>query len=284
MELKGAIQNDHRSIEERGGSFRAYLLEGGGRRQGKLIQQLHFSERMDRDNRIPQAYEKTFTWIFQDRTDFKADFVTWLESGSQVYWITGKPGSGKSTLMKYICTDERTFDHLRAWASPSPLATAVFYFWNSGAEIQMSEHGLLRSLLFQILRQFPDLFPRLFPEKWELATFFRAPSSRSLNWSLEELRKALRRLRTGGYDFRLCLFVDGLDEFSGNHMELAKLLIDIGSSPHVKICVASRPWNVFEDAFELRPSLLLQSFTYGDIKHFTTLKFHQDRYFCELEG
>ena len=236
---------------------------------------------MDRDNRIPEAYEKTFTWVFKDQSDCNINFITWLKSDSQVYWITGKPGSGKSTLMKYICTDKRTFSHLTAWASPLPLVTAAFYFWNSGTEIQMSEHGLLRSLLFQILSKFPNLFPRLFPGKWESANFFRSSDG---EWSLEEFRTALNRLSTDRYGLKLCLFVDGLDEFGGNHMSLAKLLLEVGSSQHVKICVASRPWNEFEDVFDMSPSLLLQSLTYNDIKHFTTSRFHQDRYFSELEA
>jgi hypothetical protein len=29
------------------------------------------------------------------------DFGEWLRSGSSVYWISGKPGSGKTTLVKY---------------------------------------------------------------------------------------------------------------------------------------------------------------------------------------
>ncbi|KAI0126414.1 hypothetical protein BJ170DRAFT_733728 [Xylariales sp. AK1849] len=48
------------------------------------------------------------------------NFLHWLESGEHVYWIGGKPGSGKSTLMKYIVCDDIT----RAGDSSQP--TCIF--------------------------------------------------------------------------------------------------------------------------------------------------------------
>ncbi|KAL0764930.1 hypothetical protein CaCOL14_012736 [Colletotrichum acutatum] len=35
-------------------------------------------------------------------------FIDWLRSGSKLFWCSGKPGSGKSTLMRYIISDPRT--------------------------------------------------------------------------------------------------------------------------------------------------------------------------------
>ena len=285
-ELEMAVRRDGRSIEERGGSSKAYLADGGRKRKQEILDQLSFPEMTDRDDRIVDAYEKTFMWIFRDRSESWASFVSWLRDsdGSGLYWITGKPGSGKSTLMKYICKDPRTFTYLTTWASTSPssrLVTAAFYFWNSGIQIQTTEQGLLRSLLFQILQQAPNLAPCLFPERWEIATFFE--TSRSHDWSLRELHTALSRVNTGERKLKYCLFVDGLDEFGGNHRDLVNLLSKISSSPYIKVCAASRPWNIFEDAFGFRPSLTLQSLTYRDIKQFVGGNFHRNVYFAELE-
>ena len=140
----------------------------------RFLDQLQYPDMTYRHDRIAEAYQKTFTWIFEEQNDTETGigFRNWLESGSDLYWVTGKPESGKSTLIKYICEDDRISAHLAAWASPSPLITAFFYFCNSGTPVQMSEHGLLRSLLFQILHEVLDLFPRLFPGRWELAIFF----------------------------------------------------------------------------------------------------------------
>ena len=66
----------------------------------------------------------------------------------------------------------------------------------------------------------------------------------------------------------LCSFIHGLDEFEGNHRELIDLLKDITQYPNIKICVATWPWLVFEEAFEYKPSFMLQDLTYSDTKHF----------------
>jgi hypothetical protein len=68
-----------------------------------FLERLYFPEISDRENRIVAAHENTFQWIFKDPglggTPWPS-FVDWLENGSGFYWITGKAGSGKSTLMK----------------------------------------------------------------------------------------------------------------------------------------------------------------------------------------
>lgn len=57
---------------------------------------------------IRGAYAKTFDWLFDTAT---VTFATWLQqtasASSQIYWIQGKPGSGKSTLMKFGMRDPR---------------------------------------------------------------------------------------------------------------------------------------------------------------------------------
>ncbi|KEZ45119.1 hypothetical protein SAPIO_CDS2553 [Scedosporium apiospermum] len=58
---------------------------------------------------------------------------------------------------------------------------------------------------------------------------------------------------------------DGLDEFEGDKSALVTLVHTLGSHANVKICVSSRPWNVFEDAFRRQPSLMLERLTFNDI-------------------
>jgi hypothetical protein len=43
-------------------------------------------------------------------------FIHWLSSGNGIYHISGKLGSGKSTLMKFLCEQKRTKEHLKQWA------------------------------------------------------------------------------------------------------------------------------------------------------------------------
>jgi hypothetical protein len=276
-----------------------------------FISALSYFGMEDREERIAEAHIKTVQWIFADgvldsstATDNQVSYVeghhevrwsnfkSWLESDKQLYWITGKAGSGKSTLMKFICsqpaypepTSERALrqskllgrckKHLMKWAAGDNLVIASFYFWNSGEQLQMSRRGFLLSLLSQILRQIPQLIPLASPSRWEALCLFNANPR---DWTEEELLKALRiTTQRAPRNFKFCLFIDGLDEFDGNPSELISLVKDLLRNENVKVCVASRPWVVFEDAFKHEPSLMLQHLTYNDIKAFVTSKFHAE--------
>lgn len=61
-----------------------------------VLESLTF-ERMDfRHSSIHEAHPKTYDEVFEK------EIVYWLRSREPIYWISGKPGSGKSTLMKYV--------------------------------------------------------------------------------------------------------------------------------------------------------------------------------------
>lgn len=79
------------------------------------------------------------------------DFACWLRSGHGVYWINGKAGSGKSTLMNHICNSSRRLELLRDWCSNRQLLTPTFFFWNAGTYHQRTISGLLRSLIYQMV-------------------------------------------------------------------------------------------------------------------------------------
>ena len=91
--------------------------------------------------------------------------MEWLETGKGIYWINGKAGSGKSTLMNYICAEPRTQDALEIWAQPYRLVVPTFFFWSAGSELQKTTVGLLRSLLYQILVHYPQLIS-LLAQQW----------------------------------------------------------------------------------------------------------------------
>lgn len=129
----------------------------------RLLESLFFPEIVSREEQIPEAFEGTCRWVFdssddqQSRTRPWSNFCKWLETENGVYWITGKPGSGKSTLMKYIVTNDRTPQLLANWEKGTDLIVISFFFWNAGMALQKSCIGLLRSLLYQIATQWPAL-------------------------------------------------------------------------------------------------------------------------------
>lgn len=86
-----------------------------------LLESLRFPTMNYRHESISEAYTKTFEWIFRRPEDaLWHDFVKWLETGTGIYWINGKPGSGKSTLMKFVVEQEQTRGHLEKWALEEP--------------------------------------------------------------------------------------------------------------------------------------------------------------------
>lgn len=244
-----------------------------------FLASLQYDEMIDRESRISTAHESTFLWVFRDSNVQKdqrpamkwSNLREWLETENRLYWITGKAGSGKSTLMKFLCSStaqqSRCRPYLRKWAGTSKLLVASFYFWNSGTNLQMTQAGLLRTLLYQIVAQRPQILPSLVPKQWESFCLF---GQRPEHWSTQDLRGMLfQAVEFLTNDTKICLFVDGLDEFDGSHDELISLIRSlIGDSGNVKVCVASRPWIVFRDAFGQAPNLRLEDLSFFDIKNF----------------
>ena len=122
------------------------------------------SERVfGRAQQISSAVPKTYQWMLRplQHTTLTWDcFANWfndVSSQQQLYWIHGKPDSGKSTLMNYICENEQTRELLRQWSGRKKLLTPTFFFWNAGSDQQKSVDGMLRSLLYQILEEVHEL-------------------------------------------------------------------------------------------------------------------------------
>ncbi|KAK0747095.1 hypothetical protein B0T18DRAFT_429933 [Schizothecium vesticola] len=115
---------------------------------------------------------------------------------------------------------------------------------------------------------------------WESACLFDTPFPES--WTEEGLRELLLDVVTElSKEFKVCLFIDGLDEFSGDPEAVIAVIKRISHLP-VKICVSSRPWLEFESAFGRGPSLQVQDLTYPDIKHFVKSHFEKSEGFARL--
>ncbi|UQC90065.1 uncharacterized protein CLUP02_15596 [Colletotrichum lupini] len=209
--------------------------------QGKIreiLKSLRFPEMIERRIEIPKAYGDTFEWIFEESAD--VNFASWLQSSRGIFWVTGKPGSGKSTLMKLISGHEHTAALARAWADEKKLIVASHFFWGIRSGLQSSQEGLLRALLFQIMMQCPDIIHDVFPERYEGSIADLDP------WTIEDLSNGFKRLGAmQSLKYRILIFIDGLDEYKGEPEDLMKFLKDVAQSPDIKICCASRPWPVF---------------------------------------
>lgn len=261
------------------------LIKGGDfvAKSQQLLESLMFAEMPRRHSAIADAYNKTFGWIFEDSgTTFK----TWLSSDSGIFWVNGKAGSGKSTLMKYLSDHPKSRSILSGWAmnEKKKIVCASFYFWNSGLPMERTQEGLLQSLLFQVLRRCPHIIPDLFPDRWngdELSYRYPQP------WTRAELSSALAKildLQESHLSARFCFFIDGLDEYEGDRHQLVIDLKTLSKSSSVKLCVSSRPWTEFRDAFgsDSNRMLVLQDLTRGDMDRFVRGMLGKDERFVQM--
>ncbi|EXM14284.1 hypothetical protein FOTG_17307 [Fusarium oxysporum f. sp. vasinfectum 25433] len=122
-----------------------------GTRRQRLLESLEFDQIDSRKTTIKTAYSKTCNWFLKHR-----DYLEWLDSGKQsqhhgLLWIRGKPGAGKSIIMKFIYTKMKRTD------IPPRALTISFFFNARGGLLEKSVSGMYRSLLLQLLEGFPDL-------------------------------------------------------------------------------------------------------------------------------
>lgn len=236
------------------------------RQHQSLLDALAYPTINHRHDEIAEAHLKTYGWIFA-RPPVSAyswsDFVSFLQNPGGIYWITGKPGSGKSTLMKFILEDKRFHDVLDSSSDEGEIITASFFAWSSGAELQKSLESMLRSLIYEMVDKCSKLLPKLYGREYPL------PRS----WTLKRLESMFNHeICQTGSTTRFVLIIDGLDELSGDLDRVIDLLKTAAANPHVKLIVSSRPWPIFEDAFDSEPTLQLHHLTQRDI-----MSFVQDR-------
>lgn len=228
----------------------------------EIVASLNYDSRPVRHDSVPQAHKNTFQWAFDSHLS------DWFRSGSGTFWISGKPGSGKSTFMKFIVSHLQTKKLLASWAgSADTLAVAAHFFWIAGTAIQKSWQGLLQSLLFDIFHKHPSIVPVISPNRWAAAKTGQWQTAAE-PWSVTELTAALHALGSAkNLPLKMCFFIDGLDEYDSDHTELCNVLRGMASSPHIKMCLSSRPWTVFEDSFggDSKKRLDIHELTRNDI-------------------
>ncbi|XTI93234.1 hypothetical protein V2W45_1430275 [Cenococcum geophilum] len=251
-------------------------------KEQKILRSLQFASMNIRLSAIAEAHKKTFSWVFDAHADAddprsQIKFRDWLKHGDGVYWVSGKAGSGKSTLMRYLHDDVRTRKALSRWAGNQDFVLASFFFWGSGTEMQKSQRGLLQSLLFEILRRCPALIRNSCPLRWSQTALLS-------NWTVSELSQTFQRLMVEQTP-KFCFPIDGLDEYGGDHFEIIEALKGFAVSPNIKLCLSSRPWNIFEHVFgqDPRRKLYLQDLTREDIELYVQSKLAENDIFRRLK-
>ncbi|KAG4269328.1 hypothetical protein FPRO04_12017 [Fusarium proliferatum] len=220
-----------------------------------ILKSLYFHEIRKRWDKIDDAAARTLAWLHDPS---KTSFLHWLSSETnEIYSISGLPGSGKSTLMKFAFEHETTIQSLKKWAGATKFCRASYFFWNQGFEMQKSQIGLLQSLLYQVMRQIPSL----------VSLVDRGRPDYEL-WDFDELLLVFNKVKLEtASSVKFCFFIDGLDEYDGSEEGIGQLIKSISESPHIKICVSSRPRSFFEqNLWSNKYSIKMQDLTMDDMR------------------
>lgn len=227
-------------------------------------------------------------WYEERRQRNAAKISEFFEHGGGVFFLRGKPGSGKSTLMKYLTRGrgKREVDRkLRKWAGQKKLVCVSTMFSLHGTPLQRSLEGFYRTLLFELLCQCPDFMGTCFPKR-----FARELPDDPYRYSfgLEALQEAMERLipLKQPETLRICISIDGMDELQGNsgdRLRFAQLLNEWAQSEDIKIICSGRPNAEFNIVFsQPHQTIDLQDLTRPDIRKILAKRFEGVRQFTDL--
>lgn len=226
----------------------------------KVKNVLHFDGLENRKAKLESASPSSVQWIWS------TGFSEWLQDDKAFFWITGKPGSGKSTLIKYLSDANET----KLWLSRNNSVRCVildfFFDFAAGAGISNTKKGLLRSLLFQLISKCP-----------EVADIVQERHGHALDGNWRELEDQLMTLFSDATRMtaaRCCIFVDGLDEIStsasaiGAARDLVRTLRNIQQRSNAKICVSGRPQETVSRLLASFPGFHIQDHNAATIRNY----------------
>lgn len=177
---------------------------------------------------IKSAYGNTCQWFFnsEEYKRWRDDYM--LAEHHGFLWIRGKPGAGKSTLMK--CAVKHAQESF-----PDDELKTDFFFSVKGAPLERSIEGVYRSVLYQLLIQRPDL-----------KKFFKNPVWTQQTWPRELLKETLHDIVLSLRPDKLTCHIDALDECDESDVrDMVDFFEEVGSSAVAsgvkrRVCLASR--------------------------------------------
>ncbi|KAI4924481.1 hypothetical protein J4E85_007596 [Alternaria conjuncta] len=233
------------------------------------------------DEKIDEAHDRTLSWLLQPDLQGPG-LMNWLAVEEGIFWIQGVPGSGKSTVMKYLCESgdvARTLETF-GWSH------ATVFLTREIEEENRSWKAVVGAIVYKLLCFHPALHSIIEP----LVASHGQPRS----FSLEELEKILLLCKSQKIvTFRICLFIDALDE-SDNDEKNWEYMADFleflvsGEADQgfgtFKVCATSRPESAFDVRLKGRPGLRVQDWTKGDIYHYVHSRLESHRRVRDMAG
>jgi ankyrin repeat protein len=198
-----------------------------------LLESLRFDQIDARQSTIKIAHAKTCKWLYK-----KTEYLEWLDNNlwddhHGFLWIRGKPGAGKSTLMKFILAQAR---------NRMKDKITIFFFFNArGADMEKSTIGTYRSLLLQLLERLPAL-----RYVFNSLGLLNSSISPDYQWSAESLKFLLEQIIQNLGDSSVVCYIDALDECEEwqvrDMMQFFERIgeITMSSGIHFRVCFSSR--------------------------------------------
>lgn len=205
------------------------------------LESLWFPAINNRVQNIESPAHRTCSWLFAH-----LEYEEWFNSRSRhrshgLLWLKGKPGAGKSTLMK------EAFGRSIAMQATSSYSTAAHFFCAKGVELEHTSIGLFRSLLCQLL---PGDRPSLqrfhqYCNKAKLPFKSHGQTAMTIAWEEAELRQLLKSVLLNQAK-RTIIFIDALDECDEDSIRplayfwrsITKAAHDLGHD--LNVCLSSR--------------------------------------------
>lgn len=197
-----------------------------------LRRALDFPRMEYRYDTIASVSSQTAQWLFET-----PQYARWHDPAARFLnggclWIKGKPGAGKSTIMKALLKDTH---------EKHPDAKVVYFFFNARGEgLERSVEGMYRALLYQMVDDVPHLQGMV--NRTALEEYSQT------QWPLELLKDLFRIaiLHLSGKHSLRC-FVDALDEGGSEDdvRDMIHLFSELAESAFLEhsslsVCFASR--------------------------------------------
>ncbi|KAJ4404464.1 hypothetical protein N0V85_004865 [Neurospora sp. IMI 360204] len=260
----------------------------------RLLKSLKYDTMNERFGQVKAAFEGTCGWMIQGVQS--APNGTHGEPDGEnlpphkIYWVQGKAGSGKSTLMKFLVTNPALWYPQSPDSGQDPLILSHF-LWAAGSPRQKSLRGILLNLLYQLLSDdqhvldhvintFPGLSLKDVEGDWTLeeleGTMVASLKAIATRPKVIATRPKVIATRPKAIATRpVFIFLDGLDEFGSSDASVAtdpRTLLDLATRlstlDNVKTCISSRPEPVFKTKLGGLCSLRLQDLTRSDMEKY----------------
>ncbi|KAI9799051.1 MAG: hypothetical protein M1833_004245 [Piccolia ochrophora] len=169
-----------------------------------------------RQHDISPPADDTCEWIWDHPI-----YLEWSHQRRGLLWIKGKPGAGKSKLVRHI--SKKMEEH-----KERNVILASHFFHGRGDVIQRNHLGLFRSLLHQLLQKDPELL-QAFSSTYKMKSESCGEYGKKWTWETGELRHIFTHYLSKIAQRRpVCIFIDALDECGEDAaIELVELFYEL---------------------------------------------------------